>query len=179
MMGPARFQGPLSLQNGVLPASREGVKKRARGRDPVPGGGVRRDRRSPSRQRSPWRGPRPPSGSREGSEAGRLGSEKWDRKRFLATSLHFLGHREKVKGTGQPGQPSRQRPGLETGHPGDQEPHRQALQRRGLGRRASHSSTGVLRGMALIRRTPSPESADLAPGPPGLLTGGIQRSHGT
>lgn len=33
MMGPCScFQGPLSPQNGVLPASREGVK-RARGRE--------------------------------------------------------------------------------------------------------------------------------------------------
>lgn len=47
-------------------------------------------------------------------------AEKRDGKIFLAPSLSFLGHGRKVRD--RAGQPSRQRPGLETGRPGDQEP---------------------------------------------------------
>lgn len=124
-----RTQGPLSLQKGLLPAFGGGVERKVRGEEEdggVPDGGVHRAPRwSLSWQGSPWCGPRQPSGSQEGSEAGRLGSEKWDRQRVLASSLTFLGHRGKVKDIVHPGQSSRQKSGLEAGHPGDQAPQQE------------------------------------------------------
>ena len=137
-LGGTGLTGELSPRWDLVPISRAPFpsrmacssiwrrsEKEGKGK-PVSGGGVGRDAggvHPGTGAPPPPRGtPGGPAGGREGGRPEGWGSVKWDRRRFLAPSLSSLGHREKVKDIVQPDQLSRQRPGLETGHPEDREP---------------------------------------------------------